>query len=227
MKFLPVLFVALAFCFGDSPLCCRGWAQESSLLPVPEKGVLDEAKVFQPEAIARLESGLEAAHQRKVRVYILTLTALNVEHSKQQAEVERLAKRYVEAWSPNEPGAVLVFDDQSGLMGMEVSKEARDRFSDVTIHFKLIDALQHFLENGLSRDKLERAALTTAEVLVDLETQYEQEKRRRAIANTIMGVLALIGVVLVIRSALAKDTPEKPFLEAETQDENSKTPPSA
>jgi hypothetical protein len=60
-----------------------------------------------------------------------------------------------------------------------------------------------------------------------LETQYEQEKRRRAIANTIMGVLALIGVVLVIRSALAKDTPEKPFLEAETQDENSKTPPSA
>jgi hypothetical protein len=188
--------------------------------------VADQANVFQSEAVARLETALNSARQQNVYVYVVTVPSLKVASAKQQEELEKLAQHYVTAWIGNRPGALLIFDDQSGLMSMETSAEARRRYSEVSIHFKLTDALRHVAESGISRDKLERAALTTADVLVDLEKQYQQERRRKMVANTIMAILALVGVFLAIRSAMRDDKVEKAIVAEAAEDEVSKSPPS-
>lgn len=133
-----------------------------------------------------------------------------------------MAKRYANAWLPNSPGAVIVFDDETGLMSMEASKEAIRRFSEVSMHFKLTDAFGHSHESGLSRERLEKAALATADVLTDLEAQYERERRRQMVANIIMGILAVAGVILAIRSVVAAGVGDKLIVE----DEANKPPPS-
>jgi hypothetical protein len=205
MKFLPAFYITFALWLSAFVTCGRGLAESLPLLSVPSGSILDQADVFQPGAVARIQASLQVAREKNVKVYILTLPSLKVVGSKQQEELERLAKLYADAWIQDEAGAIVIFDDESGLMSLEPSPEAIRRFSDVGIHFKLTGALQSLHTSGLSRDKLERAATVAAEVLVEMEIQYEKDRRRQIMVNIVMAILVLVGGALVVRSTFADD----------------------
>jgi hypothetical protein len=174
---------------------------EEPLLPVPSGPILDQGGVLQPDAVERLTAILTAARAKDVWVYMLTVRSLRVLPSRQQSTLEALAKRYVKAWTPKTVGAVVIFDDEGGLMFAETSEEADQRFSDVAIRIALEERMSSLKTDGLARDKLEKSAQIIAEVLCQFQTQYMEDSRRQLKINVIMGGLALLGAALAVWSA--------------------------
>jgi hypothetical protein len=174
---------------------------EEPLLSKPPGPILDQANVLRQEGTAHLTAHLTAARAHDVWVYVLTVPSLKVLPSRQRETLENLAKRYSEAWIPGKVGAVVVFDDEGGLMSAETSAEAARRFSEVAIQIGLEEALTKIQEGGPSRVKLERSATVVADVLCKFQADYREDSGRQRTTNLIMGGIALLGLGLALWSA--------------------------
>ncbi len=177
---------------------------EKELLPPPPAGmILDSAHVLLPEALARLSSKLVSARTEKVAVYVVTVSTLNVPSSKQAERLDQLATEYAEGWLASTVGAVIIFDDQGGLMTVQLSPETNNRFPSFAIELELKGSLSKAQESGLAREKLERSANIVAETLGRHQADTAKVGRRNFIGNFIMSVVAIIGLGLAIMSSMS------------------------
>ncbi|MEI8106244.1 MAG: hypothetical protein WCI46_00385 [Verrucomicrobiota bacterium] len=174
--------------------------------PIPPSHILDLGNVFLPETAKLLSGDLTAAQEKGVSVYVVTIPSLKVLKSKQSERLEQLANDYATAWLPKQPGAVLLFDDEGGLMTVVTSKEAEKRFSSFIIEMKFRQALAKIPPAAISREKLQRSAIIVAETLGLLEVDAAKADRRQWLSNLFMGLLALVGVGLAVYSYLSGPT---------------------
>ena len=191
--------------------------------PAPDGLILDQARVLLPEATARLSARLVAARATGIHVYVVSVTSLRVPASKQSDRLIERTKEYSDAWLGHKVGGVVLFDDQSGLMTVEVSKETNRLFTSFAVEEKIKDALQNFHQSGLARDKVEFTAQTLVEILSQLQSDHTKETRRQRTANLLMGGVALLGIGLAIYSAVAK--PKTPSVGPSAPAADRKSPP--
>ena len=180
-------------------------AEDLSFPPAPASHVLDEAKVLQPEQIARLSAALlQAARDDDMQVYVATLYA--VDKAKMAATGDAVTK----AWTPGVVGAVLLFENQTGLVSIGTSTETDARFSELELNIVLRQPLMAGRKQGISPDKLEKAAYAVIEALHKLQSKARRERRWKWITN--LGMLALLGVAgtIVWVSAANKRKPDAP-----------------
>lgn len=190
--------------------------------PAPASFILDQASVLLPDAAARLTVRLTAASAADVHVYVVTVSSLQVSASKQSDRLSERSKEIIKAWVPKKVGAVVIFDDESGLMTVDFSPETERRFTGFAIEDSLREPLRAIQQSGLARDKLARSAEIVTDTLIPLQAKWIADSRRRHISNLIMGAVALLGVGLTIFSAVRK--PEAP---AVTTSETSESKSSA
>ena len=175
-----------------------------SIPPAPDGLILDQARVLLPEATARLSARLVAARAADVYVYVVTIHSLGVAHGKQSDRLSEQAKEYSDAWLSHKVGGVILFDDESGLMTVEVTKETNRLFTSFAVEEKIKDALQNFHLSGLARDKVEFTAQTLVEILSQFQADHAKAALRERTANLLMGGVALLGIGLAIYSVSAK-----------------------
>ena len=184
-----------------------GARADAPLPPAPASHILDQADVILPDVEARLSARLLAARTQDVWVYVATIPSLKVLPSKQAERLEKLANEYCAAWTPGRVGALLLFDDEGGLMTVVTSKEAEKRFTAFLLEKEFREALAKIPPSAISREKLERSGWIVVETLCRLEAEAAKSDRRQLIGNLIMGALALVGIGLAIFSALAGPQP--------------------
>ncbi len=201
--------------------------EELALLPKPDSMLLDAATVFQPAKVQELAALLQTAREKDVWVYVLTVPTLRVTASKQREALEVLAKRYIKAWLPSQAGAIVLFDDESGLVTIELSAEATHRFSEIVLQIELVEPVGKAQMDGLSREKLENVSRVVVEVLSRLQAKHAAEVRRQRTANAIMAGLAIVGVALLIRSATGTRSKVDPEIDDVEADISSRPPPVA
>ncbi len=175
--------------------------------PVPQAPaglILDQAHVLLPEIAARLSAKLADARAHDVHVYVATVSSLRVPASKQLERLEELAKDYSNTWNKHTIGAVILFDDESGMITLELSKPTSERFTTFAVEDVLRIPLGEAQKSGLARDKIQRFGEITAVALSKLQEDYLKETHRARIGNFIMGGIALLGIGLTIFSAVAK-----------------------
>ncbi len=171
--------------------------------PAPASHILDQADVILPDVEARLSARLIAAKAQKVEVYVATVPSLKVLPSKQSERLEKLAAEYCAAWVPRTVGALLLFDDEGGLMTVVTSKKAEERFTSFLLEKEFREALATIPPSAISREKLERSAWIVVETLCRLEAEAAKADRRQLIEGLVMGTLALLGIGLAIYSAVS------------------------
>ena len=171
--------------------------------PIPASHILDLGNVFLPETAKRLSAELTDAQEKGVGVYVVTIPSLKVLPSKQSERLEKLANEYATAWLPKQPGAVLLFDDEGGLMTVVTSKRAEERFSSFILEMEFRQALAKIPPASISREKLQRSATIVAETLSKLEINAAKAERRQWLSNLLMGLLAVAGVGLAVFSYLS------------------------
>ena len=172
--------------------------------PAPAGFVLDQAHVLLPEAAARLSARLTAASASDVRVYVVTVTSLHVQASKQSERLQERAREYANAWLSGKAGAIVLFDDEGGLLTLELTKETDRRFTNFAVEAKVKNAMDVTHQSGLARDKLELTANVVAATLTRYQADYDKATQRQRTANLIMGGVALLGLALALYSALTK-----------------------
>ena len=176
----------------------------------PAGFILDQANVLLPEAAARLSARLTAASAADVHIYVVTFRTLGVAPSKQEEKLNARAKDFMKAWAPQKVGAMVVFDDEGGLMTVYPSPATEKRFTTFAVESAMREPLIAIQQSGLARDKLERSAEVVADTHVPLQTKWIADTRRQRTSNLIMGAVALLGIGLAIYSAIAK--PKAPAL---------------
>lgn len=202
------------------------------LLPRPSTPILDQTSVLKPDAATQLSAHLLAARARGVHVYLLTVPSLGVVPSKQSEKLEALGERYAKEWTKDVTGAVVIFDDEGGLMTVGISPEAKRRFSDFVIELAIQESMKQAPDSGLARDRLVFASEVVTDALVKLETQHRKDAGRQRKANIVMALLALLGLGLVIQSTLRSGKKSAPAASAPEDrtavppEAESKTPPS-
>lgn len=184
----------------------------------PADHVLDRATVLRPEAAAELSALLVKAQAQDVHVFLVTVPSLKVLPSLQGEQLEILVGRYAAAWIKGVVGAIVLFDDEGGLMTISFSPEAQRRFSSFEIERDVKDRVEKIKHSGLAREKLESSTRIATDVLVELQTKYARDTHRQRIANFLMGTVALFGIVLAVWSATrgAKST-DSAFDDLETE----------
>ena len=182
------------------------WADDP-LPPAPASHILDQADVILPDVEARLSARLVAARAQHVWIYVATIPSLKVLPSKQSERLEKLANEYCAKWIPNNVGAVLLFDDEGGLMTVVTSKKAEERFTSFRLEKEFREGLAKIPPSSISREKLERSGWIIVETLSRLEVEAAKNDHRQLIGNIIMGVFALVGIGLAIFSAISDSKP--------------------
>ena len=179
-------------------------ATHDAIPPAPAGLILDQAHVLLPEIDARLSAKLAKALALDVHVYVVTIPSLHTPTSKQFDRLQELSTAYSSAWNKRNVGAVILFDDESGLITVDLSKLTSERFTTFAVEDKLKIPLGEAQKTGLAREKIERFGELTAATLSKLQTEYLKESRRQRISNLIMGTVALLGIGLAIFSAIPK-----------------------
>lgn len=172
--------------------------------PAPAGFILDQAGVLLPEATARLSARLTTARASDVYVYVVTFRTLGVLPSKQEERLHFLAKDFAKSWAADKVGAMLLFDDEGGLMTVQFNPETDHRFATFAVEAALREPLGKIQQSGLARDKLEQSAYVIADTLIPLQEKWSKENHRQRIGNFIMGTIALLGIGLIIFSVLNK-----------------------
>lgn len=204
----------LALAFGLLLATLPARAEETfPVPPAPASHVLDQAAVILPEVVARLSARLVAAKAEGVQVYVATVPSLKVLPSKQSERLEKMANSYCTAWAGQSVGAVLLFDDEGGLMTVVTSKAAEKRFTTFLLEKAFREELAKIPPSAISREKLERSGWIVVDTLARLEKEAARRDRSQLIGNVIMGALALLGVSLAIFSAVSGTSTPPPVVE--------------
>jgi hypothetical protein len=169
--------------------------------------ILDQAHVFLPEAASRLSARLLAARAENVYVYVITIASLKVPSSKQMDRLDEVAQEYSEAWTPRAVGAVILFDDEGGLMNVLASAETDRRFASLAVEMALKGSVAKAQESGLAREKLELSAEIVVDTLCRLQADATKAAHRNWIGNLIMGIVAVLGIGLAVLSATGRPKP--------------------
>ena len=239
MKCLPftsALLAALALlpaAKAAEPLATEGRtaAQQSLAPPAPAHDpipaapaglILDQAHVLLPEIADRLGARLVKALPLDVHVYVVTTPTLNIAASKQLDRIQELATAYSRAWNKRTVGAIILFDDESGLITVDLSKTTNDRFTSFAVEDALRAPLGEAQSSGLAREKIERFGEATVTVLSKMQADYLKEQHRALVGNLIIGSVALVGLGLAVFSAASK--PKKPSAAPSSVEAESKTP---
>lgn len=171
--------------------------------PAPASHVLDQADVILPAVEAKMSARLLAARLQDAEVYVVTVSSLGVPPSQQSETLEKLAGKYCAAWIPKQVGALLLFDDEGGLMTVVTSKKAEERFTAFLLEKEFRESLAKIPSEAISRVKLERSGIIVADTLVRLQSEAAKGDRTKLIGNIVMGTLAVLGIGLAILSALS------------------------
>lgn len=201
---IPSARAADPFDINVEPTPGAGTGPREPIPPAPTGHILDQAQVLLPEATARLSARLTSAKAVETQIYVVTVRSLKVPSSKQLARLQSLAKEYCAAWVGQHVGAIILFDDESGLVTLELSKETDKRYAAFAVEEELKGPLGEAAKIGLAREKVEGFADITVGLLTRLQTGYLKEAHRQRIGNLIMGAVALLGVGLAVFSALDK-----------------------
>ena len=189
--FLPAALVLLS---ASAPL--RGIP---ALPERPASHVLDQARILTPEAVARLTTALQtAARDSSVEVYVMTV------HAIEKDQLNPMGEALTRAWTKGAIGAVLLFDDQTGMVTIGTSEETDQKFSSLVLNMVLRDPLLAGRLKGLSPAKLERAALAVSEGLQALNAEATRKTRRRLFENCAVGFFLLLAIGLFTFRALKR-----------------------
>lgn len=211
--FLALLLLPPAPAYGDGfdvnvqPTPGHPAAPPTLVPPAPTGHVLDQTGVFQPEAAARLSAHLTAAAAGDVHVYVVTLRTLGVPASQRLDKIQTVAQDYAKTWAKDKVGAILLFDDEGGLMTVEFTPATERRFAGFAVEAAVKVPLGKIQHSGLARDKLEQSAYVITKALLPLQAKWVQDTHRQRTANLIMGAVAFLGLALALYSALAKPKP--------------------
>lgn len=201
---LGVLLAALPARAQQSPTAeLVAPVEVTSIPPAPASHVLDQADVILPDVEAKMSARLLAARLQGAAVYVVTVSSLRVPPSQQAEALEKLAGKYCAAWSPKQVGALLLFDDEGGLMTVVTSKEAEERFTAFLLEKEFREGLAKIPGDVISRVKLERSGIIVADTLARLQSEAAKGDRTKLIGNLVMGLLAVLGIGLAILSALS------------------------
>ena len=201
---LGVLLAALPARAQQSPTAeLVAPVEVTSIPPAPASHVLDQADVILPDVEAKMSARLLAARLQGAAVYVVTVSSLRVPPSQQAEALEKLAGKYCAAWSPKQVGALLLFDDEGGLMTVVTSKEAEERFTAFLLEKEFREGLAKIPGDVISRVKLERSGIIVADTLARLQSEAATGDRTKLIGNIVMGLLAVLGIGLAILSALS------------------------
>ena len=201
---LGVLLAALPARAQQSPTAeLVAPVEVTSIPPAPASHVLDQADVILPDVEAKMSARLLAARLQGVAVYVVTVSSLRVPPSQQAEALEKLAGKYCAAWSPKQVGALLLFDDEGGLMTGVTSKEAEERCTAFLLEKEFREGLAKIPGDVISRVKLERSGIIVADTLARLQSEAAKGDRTKLIGNLVMGLLAVLGIGLAILSALS------------------------
>ena len=201
---LGVLLAALPARAQQSPTAeLVAPVEVTSIPPAPASHVLDQADVILPDVEAKMSARLLAARLQSAAVYVVTVSSLRVPPSQQAEALEKLAGKYCAAWSPKQVGALLLFDDEGGLMTVVTSKEAEERFTAFLLEKEFREGLAKIPGDVISRVKLERSGIIVADTLARLQSEAAKGDRTKLIGNIVMGLLAVLGIGLAILSALS------------------------
>ena len=201
---LGVLLAALPARAQQSPTAeLVAPVEVTSIPPAPASHVLDQADVILPDVEVKMSARLLAARLQGAAVYVVTVSSLRVPPSQQAEALEKLAGKYCAAWSPKQVGALLLFDDEGGLMTVVTSKEAEERFTAFLLEKEFREGLAKIPGDVISRVKLERSGIIVADTLARLQSEAAKGDRTKRIGNLVMGLLAVLGIGLAILSALS------------------------
>ncbi len=201
---LGVLLAALPARAQQSPTAeLVAPVEVTSIPPAPASHVLDQADVILPDVEVKMSARLLAARLQGAAVYVVTVSSLRVPPSQQAEALEKLAGKYCAAWSPKQVGALLLFDDEGGLMTVVTSKEAEERFTAFLLEKEFREGLAKIPGDVISRVKLERSGIIVADTLARLQSEAAKGDRTKLIGNLVMGLLAVLGIGLAILSALS------------------------
>ena len=201
---LGVLLAALPARAQQSPTAeLVAPVEVTSIPPAPASHVLDQADVILPDVEAKMSARLLAARLQGAAVYVVTVSSLRVPPSQQAEALEKLAGNYCAAWSPKQVGALLLFDDEGGLMTVVTSKEAEERFTAFLLEKEFREGLAKIPGDVISRVKLERSGIIVADTLARLQSEAAKGDRTTLFGNIVRGLLAVLGIGLAILSALS------------------------
>ncbi len=189
---------------------------EEPVPPAPAGHVLDQANVMLPEAAAKLSEQLVAAKRgASVNVYLVTIRSLGTTYTKQNERLVEFGNKLAANWLNALRGAVVAFDDESGLVTVVYSKDAKETFSELELDQTMTAPLAVIQRGGekrdkiLDRDKLER----TTTLVVDTFTAFENKAHRRQLklwvlfGGVAVVVLVSIGFELLLASGRRKEDP--------------------
>lgn len=198
-------FVCLfTICFTPFPAD----AADEPLLPRPQTHVLDQANVLLPEVAANLNAEFtKASQENSLNIYLLTIPNLKASSVDRKAALENVADQYAAAWIQG-TGALILFDDESGLVSVAYSTEAKQLYSEVALDTQLRGPLETAQTGGLSREKLERASRLVLQIMekIQHETLLKSPGEHPAI-KFIGGFLLLLAMVLVVHHSLNRQPP--------------------
>ena len=159
--------------------------------PRPSEPVLDNAHFLGSEALKNLNDTLSAAaRDHGVHVFVLIVPSLP------KNNLAPFTKRVTQEWTKGLFGAVLVFDDGTGVLAIEKSEEFSKRFYEFELTTLIKEGTKVGKRPRLSREGLQYTARTVADSLRDLKARADREDRNAL--YTRMGVALFLIVTIAL-----------------------------
>lgn len=165
----------------------------------PENYLLDQGTIFPPEVARRMEDALKAcARDYDVHIYVMTVPSFKVMPSRVGEKISELLQATRTEWLKGKVGAVIIFDDEAGVVAMGESAEARNVFSPVALNMLFKDPRLQSKKKRNAPDKLAGAVSIMIQELTNLRAKANDEARKRRTMNL---VFASIGGCVVLGGA--------------------------
>ena len=172
--------------------------------PRPAGHVLDTAHFLTPETLQSLEASLSReAVDYGVEIYLLTVPTVA------KNTLEPFTQAVTREWTKDLFGAVLVFDDRTGLVSIEQSDVVKKRFYEFELSRLLRETASSAKRPKLSRAGLEHTTLAVKGALHELKMRANREDRNTLLTRVglcVLGILAvMVGGIEYIRNRPASE----------------------
>lgn len=161
----------------------------------PGNFLLDQGVVFSPEARQRLEAALTAtARDHDLHVYVMTTPTLRSTPTRTGGKASEFLNAIRAEWLKGKVGAVIIFDDEAGLVEMGASEEARKILPPAELSEIFRDPRLQSKRRRLGAAKLEETVVVLVRRLTELRVKIQDEAKSQATMKS-AGVIA--GIVMV------------------------------